>query len=73
MKPPAVDQNVLRRVFNLDAELLETAYRGETVRPFQKVGHFGRSVCEGAEHDGAVGDGLIAGNGNFSGQAVAFF
>ena len=44
----------------------KTGDRGETVCALQEAVDFGQSVRKSAEHDAAVGDGLVSRNGQFA-------
>ena len=51
---------------HFDSKAAETVDRGKAVGPLQEIAHFCFSLRKGAEHNGPVGDGFIAGNGDFS-------
>ena len=61
--------NSILLVFDIDAQAAETADGGQAVRALEKIGNFGFPFGQSAEHDRAVRDGFIAGNGNFPFQA----
>ena len=50
----------------------KTGDRGETVCALQEAVDFGQSVRKSAEHDAAVGDGLVSRDHNFAMQSFAW-
>lgn len=50
-------------IFDRDSHFGKTGDRGETVCALQEAVDFGQSVRKSAEHDAAVGDGLVSRNG----------
>ena len=66
MQPTSVDENGLALIFDRDSHFGKTGDRGETVCALQEAVDFGQSVRKSAEHDAAVGDGLVSRNGQFA-------
>lgn len=64
--PTSVDENSLALIFDGDSHFGKTGDRGETVCALQEAVDFGQSVRKSAEHDAAVGDGLVSRNGQFA-------
>ncbi len=65
VKSFSVNHDFRRSILNLYPHFPKSVYGGETVRPLQKVGNFRGAFGKGAEHDCAVGDGFVAGDGYF--------
>ena len=57
---------------NVNPHLPEAGNGGKAVRPFKETGDFRRALCQGTEHNAAVGDGFISWYGNFPFQAGGF-
>ena len=60
----------LVRPFDGHAHLAKRLQGGEAVLPFQKALHFGHAFGQGAQHDRAMGDRLVARHANAPGHAA---
>ncbi len=69
VQPFAADRNRMIPAVDLNAEAAETINGGQAVCSLEKIGNFCFPFGQGAEHDGAVGDGFIARDGNFPFQS----
>ena len=65
VKPFALYGNDVILIFDFYAKTAETANSGKAVCALEKVYNFGFPFGQRTEHYGAVGNGFIAGNGNF--------
>ena len=59
-------------IFDVDSHLMETTDRGEAVGALQKVMDLRGSLCDGSEHDTAVGNGFIARDSDLAPDMVCF-
>ena len=59
-------------IFDRDSHFGKTGDRGETVCALQEAVDFGQSVRKSAEHDAAVGDGLVARDRDLAPDVICF-
>ena len=69
MKPFPIDPDLVWLFLDLDSQTAEALYGGEAVRAPQEIPDGRRPFCQGAEHDGPVGDGFVAGDRKLSPNA----
>ena len=62
----AVDQHLSALIFYINAHLLKTCNGRQAVRSLEEIVYLRKPFCNGAEHDGPVGDGFISGDPDFS-------
>ena len=67
-----MNQDFSAVILNINAHFAETGDGGKAVSSFQKMGDLCGSFGKGTEHDGTVGDGFVAGNGDFSPEGSRF-
>ncbi|CCY87035.1 unknown [Clostridium sp. CAG:149] len=60
------NQHPLPSVFDGNSHALKARDGGKAVCPLEKSVNLGKTLGNGAEHDAAVGDGFVAGNGDFA-------
>ena len=67
---PAADCNLSFLLIDgdLHAQPAETVYRREAVRAGEESGDLRSSFCDGAQHDGPVGDGFVPGHSDLAAQ-----
>jgi len=53
-------------LLNVNAHFLKAGNGREAVRTLEEIVDFRGAFCNGAEHDGPVGDGFISGNPDFA-------
>ena len=62
----AMDQHLPALVFYINAHFLKTCNGRQAVRSLEKIVYLRKPLCNGAEHDGPMGDGFISGNPDFA-------
>ena len=59
MKAFAVNQDFPLCIFNFNPHFAKTGDGGETICALQEMSDLCCSLCQGAKHNGAVGDGFV--------------